>query len=372
LLDRTKTLPGLPAKDREEVWVAISKEVQAVRQYKNNQPAAHNGDGGEKDDGSMTMDSAMLALMSFMEKAPQDEVQMPQTEVAGEKLDTEVALWKDTVPVHNMLDHDFDVLDFWVQNAGKVWAQCLIVVAFKYFGCQPTSAENERTFSHCGRLLGPLRTLMAPSLVEDVIFIMRNIHVLEKLKMNGPLVERVVDCELIMQKYIEVFGRKKKDKDKRKKQNTGEVPTDKGGTGEEQSTGVEGGQCDEAEEAVEVMCTPDHTDDEVEEPQQPATDSSTKEQHQPLISELLAKHKDLQKEAVEHEERLTVEETISALSTAMAQEMEMEQEPGVDSGSAGDWGNKFMDELFDFEMLEQFGETTSQSPEQQEQQEQQS
>jgi hypothetical protein len=353
---RTKGLPGLPAKDREAVWVAISKEVQKVREYKQKQPEANKANEEDKDDGSMNMDSAMLALMNFMEQAPQDEVRMPETEVGGEKVDTEVALWKDTVPVHSMMDHEFDVLDFWISNRGKPWAQFLYVVAFKYFGCQPTSAENERTFSHCGRLLGPLRTLMAPSLVEDVIFIMRNVSVLEKFKMNGQTVERVVDVELIMQKYIEVFGRKKKEKDRRKKQQEGTEQRSK--TSGQRGEGAEVEEVEYEEVEIEVMCTPDHTDDEVEEPQQPAEDSTTKEQHQPLITELLARHKVLQQEAIEHENRLTTEEKMNALYTSLAQEMEMAEQP--DAASLG--GKDSLDELFDIEMLESFNEQLLQDP----------
>jgi hypothetical protein len=68
---------------------------------------------------------------------------------------------------------------------------------------------------------------------------MGDTHVLEKLKMGGPLVEGVVGCELIMLTYIELFGGEKEGKDKREEQkvvdgeNIGEVPADKGGTGGE-------------------------------------------------------------------------------------------------------------------------------------------
>ena len=382
---RTKTLPGLSQKERDEVWKEISDKVKQLRTYMQENVVQVDLDEDEEVN-NMNVDQSVSAMLNFMNTQDQEQISQPQTLVAvADRIDPEVALWRDTVPAHPITDVNFDVLEFWSSNAGQNFATTLHRVAYKYHGGQPTAAENERTFSHAGRLLTALRTLMAPSLVEDCMFVFRNIDILMVLKEDPKTgnLERVVDVDIVCAKYVEIFGRKavtkqmrgskvKEEKEREEEKRDGKE-VDKG-TGQENEADEgkgnnKGADTDKDKDKdksvdeedgvdsmyvdVEEMRTPQGSDDGEEDAQQPVADSTTPAMGKPLILELLKQHQKLAKEAVDFEAHIDEEEKMNSLFISLALD-------GADSHQYGDsetitpYDDVEYDELVDNLMMTDF------------------
>jgi len=112
---------------------------------------------------------------------------------------------------------DFDLIDFWVAKWAR-WPK-LACVALILHGLASTSSNSERTFSACGLLITALRTQLAPATVKMMIFIKRNLKLIETTserryqQVNGG--EKVahevhIDYELLCDVYIQMFGKKTK------------------------------------------------------------------------------------------------------------------------------------------------------------------
>jgi len=214
---------ALPDTMQQRIFTVLSSEVRALRVALGKamppstaQSAAADIDADDED----FLDDLLASQPAAQPLALSVQALEDQPPEWQQHLDPEVLLYFQSPPIPRVAK-DFDPLTWWkekFENAASPYSE-LPVMAAMYLSMACTAARNERTFSCAGRLLESLRSTMDPDLVGDMLFIQRNLHLLQRTVQREQSYKtatgtarttvdvKVVDVPRIVDEYIASHGR---------------------------------------------------------------------------------------------------------------------------------------------------------------------
>lgn len=169
---------------QQKIYMQLSAEVKELRKFLGVPEAQRSTPAPIEinDDNDDYLDSLSAPNMSINgEQITLNVTASADAPKWQKELDAEVLLYFQEPPMERA-PKDFSPLLWWKEKKEKSDSPfvSLPVIAALYLSLASTAARNERTFSYAGRLLDSLRSTTQPDLVCDILFICRNLHLLER------------------------------------------------------------------------------------------------------------------------------------------------------------------------------------------------